>query len=209
MQCVKLLCILEKKSALVFGTRHDTHIHKYIWNLSVSFRLSFKGSQKVYHSGRWGVGGEGGGEWIGLWGGACRKLNFPRSVLNIKISSQSLSSCSGCRKGLGSLHLSLPEVASFTFKSDEVSKSFTSNEFCCKFYFAWNLINGPKTFHCDLSKWIINQERRFVREGTSVSYKRYNMTTAWLGITGTKTVGVLSGEALFIYCSTEGEQRAV
>lgn len=123
-----------------------------------------------------------------------RKLNFPRSVLNIKISSQSLSSCGGCRKGLGSLHLSLPKVACFTFKSDEVSKSFTSNEFCCKFYFAWNLINGPKTFHCDLSKWIINQERRFVREGTSVSYKRYNMTTAWLGITSTKTVGVLSAQ---------------
>lgn len=84
--------------------------------------------------------------------GGVQKLNFPRSVLNIKISSQSLSSCSGCRKDLGPLHLSLPKVASFTFKSDEVSKSFTSNEFCCKFYFAWNLINGPKTFHCDLSK---------------------------------------------------------
>lgn len=89
-----------------------------------------------------------------------------------------------------------------------MSKSFTSNEFCGKFYFAWNLINGPKTFHCDLSKWIINQERRFVREGTSVSYKRYNMTSAWLCITGPETVGVLSGAALFIYCSSEGEQRA-
>lgn len=132
------------------------------------------------------------GRWWGQREVRCRgKLNFPRSVLNIKISSQSLSSCGGCRKGLGSLHLSLPKVACFTFKSDEVSKSFTSNEFCCKFYFAWNLINGPKTFHCDLSKWIINQERRFVREGTSVSYKRY-MTRAWLGITSTKTVGVLS-----------------
>lgn len=35
------------------------------------------------------------------------------------------------------------------------------------------------------------------------------MTTAWLCITGTKTVGVLAGEALFIYCSSEGEPRAL
>ncbi len=52
--------------------------------------------------------------------------------------------------------------------------------------------------HCDLSKWIINQKGIFVREGTSVFYKRYNMTGAGLHRGRVETVGVLcSGASSF------------
>lgn len=57
----------EKMGALVFGTGRDTHLHKYIWNLSVSFRLSFKRNQKVDHGGVGGADGASGcGEKIEL-----------------------------------------------------------------------------------------------------------------------------------------------
>lgn len=57
---------------------------------------------------------------------------------------------------------------------------------------------SQRLLHCDLSKWIINQKGRFVREGTSVSYKRYNMTGAGLRRGRVETVGVLcSGASSF------------
>lgn len=57
---------------------------------------------------------------------------------------------------------------------------------------------SQRLLHCDLSKWIINQKGRFVREGTSVSYKRYNMTGAGLRCGRVETVGVLcSGASSF------------
>lgn len=57
---------------------------------------------------------------------------------------------------------------------------------------------SQRLLHCDLSKWIINQKGRFVREGTSVSYKRYNMTGAGLRRGRSETAGALcSGASSF------------